>query len=150
MKPTLVLISSFFAVLIISRLFGSWDFILAGNASMAAMLVFTAIGHFVYPRGMVMMLPNIIPYKTAIIYATAVLEILAAVGLLLPATRSLTALLLMLFFIAVLPANINAAFKKVDYRKATYSGNNSNYLWIRIPMQVLFILWVWYFGIFAE
>ena len=150
MKPTLVLISTFIAVLLISRLFGHWNIILAGNASMSAMLVFTAIGHFVYPRGMVMMLPNIIPFKTTVIYATAIIEIFAAIGLLIPATRPLTALLLMLFFITVLPANINAALKKVDFEKANHSGKSTGYLWFRIPLQIVFILWVWYFGIIAE
>lgn len=149
MKPLIVLIASFLAVLVFSRLFGSWNTIFAGNVSMAVMLVFTAIGHFIFPKGMLMMLPMAVPFKRTVVFGTAWLEVAAAIGLLIPATRSLTALLLMLFFISVLPANINAALKKVDFEKADHSGNDISYLWIRIPLQVVFILWVWYFGIIA-
>ncbi len=150
MKPLVVLNASFLAVFLCTGIFGNWNAILAGNVAMAVMMVFTAIGHFVYPRGMVMMLPDIIPFKVTIIYVTACLEILAAIGLIIPATRSLTALLLILFFIMVLPANINAALRKVDFEKADYSGNDKIYLWFRVPLQILFIIWAWYFGIFAE
>ena len=150
MKPLVVLNASFLAIFLCTGLFGTWNAILAGNAAMAAMMVFTAIGHFVFPRGMVMMLPDIIPFKVTIIYVTACLEMLAAIGLLVPATRSSTALMLMFFFIMVLPANINAALKKVNFEKADYSGNDAGYLWFRVPLQIVFILWVWYFGIIAE
>jgi len=150
MKPLIVLNSVFIAVLLISRLFGSWNYILAGNAAMSAMLVFTAIGHFLYPRGMAMMLPDFIPFKKSVVYISAVLEVAAAIGLLIPEARAITSLLLMLFFITVLPANINAAIKKVDFERGDHSGRDVNYLWFRIPLQVVFVLWVWYFGIIAE
>jgi hypothetical protein len=46
-----------------------------------------------------------------------------------------------------LSANINAAIHKVDYEKATYEGPGISYLWFRIPLQLLFIAWVAYFGL---
>jgi uncharacterized membrane protein len=150
MKPLLVLNSVFIFVLLFSRLFGTWNYIFAGNAAMAAMLLFTAIGHFVFPRGMVMMLPDFVPYKKSIVFLTGVLEFVAAIGLLVAATRHMTSLFLMFFFIMVLPANINAAIKKVDFQKADHSGKGIDYLWFRIPLQIVFFLWVWYFGIIAE
>lgn len=117
---------------------------------MAAMLLFTAMGHFVYREGMAMMVPEYVPAKKQLVYLTGVMEILFAVGLLIPDARRLAADLLILFFLLILPANINAAQKSVNYRKATYEGYGVSYLWLRIPMQVFFILWVAYFGMIVK
>jgi uncharacterized membrane protein len=59
----------------------------------------------------------------------------------------LTAWLLILFFFLILPANINAAVNKIDYQKGTTDGNGLNYLWFRVPLQVFFIAWVYFFGV---
>src|SRR5258708_7020907 len=45
---------------------------LAGRIAMAAMLVFTAIGHFAFVDGMTMMMPEIFPFKKQIVYLTGV------------------------------------------------------------------------------
>lgn len=151
MKPFIVLILVFFLVLFpFYWIEGSWSFILAGNIAMAAMLVFTAIGHFVFWQGMVLMVPQMLPAKRALVYITGILEILFAAGLCIPATRRLAADLLILFFLMVLPANINAAQKSVDFQKATYDGKGVGYLWLRIPLQIIFIIWAAYFGIILE
>lgn len=114
---------------------------------MSAMLLFTAIGHFAFPKGMSMMIPKIIPLKTMFVYLTALIEIAAAVGLMVPSFRHISAILLIVFFICILPANINAAVNKVDFEKGTYTGSGLNYLWFRIPLQVLFIAWIVYFSL---
>jgi hypothetical protein len=49
MKPLAVLLIVFCIVMPVTRLAGgAWDYVLSGNIAMAAMLLFTAIGHFVY------------------------------------------------------------------------------------------------------
>lgn len=151
MKPLAVLIIVFFVVMGVTRLAeGTWDYILSGNIAMAAMLLFTAMGHFVYREGMAMMVPEYVPAKKQLVYLTGVMEIMFAAGLCIPDTRRLTADLLILFFLLVLPANINAAQKSVDYQKADYQGRGAGYLWLRIPMQVFFIIWVAYFGMIVK
>lgn len=117
---------------------------LAGRIAMAAMLVLTSIGHFMFNKGMSMMLPDFIPYKNEIIYLTGVLELLAAIGLLLPKFQVITGWLLILFFIMILPSNIYAAINHVDLQKATYNGEGPGYLWYRIPLQVFYIAWVYF------
>ena len=145
MKPLVVLLCVFGVALgLIKLLSGDFDFALAGNIAMAAMLVFTAIGHFAFSKGMAMMMPDVIPFKKAIVYLTGVIEIAAAIGLLIPSLRLLTGWLLILFFIAILPANINAAMKNIDYQKADNNGDGMNYLWFRIPLQIFFIAWVYF------
>jgi uncharacterized membrane protein len=144
MKPLLILISVFLISLVsIILLSGDYNFALAARIAMSAMLLFTAIAHFVFAKGMSMMLPDFIPYKTAVIWLTGFIEIAAAIGLLIPQIRIITAWLLIVFLILILPANIYAATKQIDYQKGTFDGNGTTYLYFRIPLQLLFIIWVY-------
>jgi len=122
---------------------GGYNFALSGRIAMAAMLVFTAIGHVLFTKGMSMMLPEAIPYKIELVYLTGIVELIAAIGLLLPRFRVMTAWWLIAFFILLLPANIYAAVKHVDLLKATFEGNGLSYLWYRIPLQLFFVSWVY-------
>jgi len=151
MKPLAVLLVVFCVVMTISRLSGGdWDYVLSGNIAMAAMLLFTAIAHFVYREGMAMMVPEYLPAKKQLVYLTGIMEALFAIGLCIPDARRLAADLLILFFLLILPANINAAQNRVDYQKANNQGHGVGYLWLRIPMQVFFILWAAYFGMIVK
>lgn len=105
------------------------------------MLVFTAIAHFVFTKGMTMILPDTIAYKNEVIYLTGIIERLAAIGIFIPGLRLITAWLLIAFFILILPANIYAAIKQIDYQKGTFTGHGPVYLWFRIPLQIMFIFW---------
>ncbi|MBN9297734.1 MAG: hypothetical protein J0I41_12010 [Filimonas sp.] len=148
MKPILVLIGTFLLSVIISRIAtGDIHLAFSGNLAMCMMLFLTATGHFLFPTGMTMMLPPIIPFKKMIIYLTGIFEIIAGVALLFPAARIVTGWLLLAFFILILPANIYAAYKHVNLEQATYEGPGLNYLWFRVPEQILFIGWVYYFSI---
>lgn len=111
---------------------------------MAVMLLFTAIAHFVFTTGMAMMLPAFVPFKKGMVYFTGVVEVLAAIGLLLDAWFANTGLLLILFFMVMLPANIYAALHHIDYEKATTDGRGPAYLWFRVPLQLFFIAWVYF------
>lgn len=142
MKPLIVLFVVFALVLLAIRLKkGEYMPAFSGRIAMSAMLLFTAMGHFKFPDGMAMMVPEIFPFKLLLVYLTGFLEIAAAVGLLLPKFRRITGWLLIIFFLLVLPANIHAALHQVNYEQATYDGPGPSYLWIRVPMQILFMLW---------
>src|SRR5690606_1992291 len=124
-----------------------YDFAWAGRIAMSAMLLFTAVGHFAFTEGMAMMIPSFVPFKEEMVYFTGLIEIAAAVGLLVPRLSRLTAWLLIAFFILVLPANIYAALQHVDYQNATFDGQGPTYLWFRIPLQLFFIIWVYFAAI---
>jgi uncharacterized membrane protein len=148
MAPLIVLLIGFIiSLLLLKWKTKSFNYALAGRIAMAIMLLFTAIGHFMYTEGMSMMIPAFIPNKTGIVYATGILEILFAIGLLLPSTSVVTGWLLVLFFIFILPGNIYAAQHQVNYQQADYNGPGLSYLWFRIPLQVLFILWTYFSAI---
>lgn len=147
MKPLFVLLLSFVLALVTLKLMnGSWNYSLAGNIAMGLMLLFTAIGHFAFTKGMEMMLPDFIPVKKFMVLITGIIEAAAAVGLLIPSLRLMTSWLLILFFVLILPANIYAALKQVDYQKGSHSGPGKTYLWFRVPLQLFFIAWVYVFN----
>lgn len=149
MKPFFVLFVGFIVSVIGTRFLGNdFNLAIAGRIAMTLMLLFTAIGHFVFKKGMAMMIPKPIPFKTEIVFLTGIIEIFAAIGLLISSLSVLTAWLLIVFFVLILPANIYAAANSIDYQKGTFDGKGLNYLWLRIPLQVLYIVWVYIFTIF--
>lgn len=116
---------------------------------MAIMLLFTSVAHFAFNKGMAMMLPPVIPSRQLIVYVTGVLEIILAIGLLIPSLQVAAGWITILFFIVLLPANIYAASNYVNYEKASRDGKGPAYLWLRVPMQVLFIAWMYFSAIYA-
>jgi Predicted membrane protein len=146
MKPLFVLICVFAASLIGTRVFKRrFDYKLAGRIALAVMLLFTSMGHFVFTEGMTIMLPDFVPFRTELVYLTGIIEILAAAGMFIPRLRRITGILLMFFFVLVLPSNIYAAVKHVNYETGTFDGQGISYLWFRIPFQVLLIWWTYFF-----
>jgi uncharacterized membrane protein len=143
MATEITLLGTFLMALVILRI--SWkrfEPALSARIGMAAMLTLTGIAHFFFTKGMVMMLPAFVPMKTMIIYLTGVLELIAAIGLLMPKYQVRTAWGLIVFLILLLPANVYAAVQHVNLEAATYDGAGPQYLWYRIPLQILFIAWV--------
>jgi uncharacterized membrane protein len=103
--------------------------------ALSLMLVFTGVSHFTFMKeDFVRMMPASIPWPRTMVYFTGICEIAGAVGLLLPEFRTVAAYALIAFFLAVLPANIHAARAGVTLR-----GKPATSLWLRIPMQILFI-----------
>lgn len=146
MKPLFVLIGVFVCLLAGTRIFKAEpDYILAGAVGLSAMLLFTALGHFMYTRGMSAMLPGFVPLRTQLVYLTGLIEIVAAIGIFIHAFKKLTGILLIIFFILILPANIYAAMKHLNYETGSTDGKGLSYLWFRIPFQVLLIWWTYYF-----
>jgi len=144
MKPLIVLLVSFtLALLIIKLISKTYDFRRSARIAMALMLVFTAIAHFAFTKGMAMMIPAFIPYKTSVVYVTGVFEVLLGISLLIPKLKYITGWALILFLLLILPANIYASIHQVNYQKGTFDGNGLTYLWFRIPLQLLFIVWTY-------
>jgi uncharacterized membrane protein len=138
----------FVTVILIQKLFiKKLDLSLAGRIALSAMLIVTAVGHFRFLEGMTMMLPPFLPFKREIVLFTGVLEILAAITLLVPRWQRFTSIFLIAFFILIVPANIYASLHHVNYQTATFDGKGPEYLWIRIPLQLFFIVWARYFGL---
>ncbi len=152
MKLLTILFTTFILALLATRIFQSdWNFLFSGNLGMAVFIIFTGFSHFKFQKGMAMMIPDFIPAKLFWVYITGIIEIAAGVGLMIPSIRELTAVLLIVFYVLVFVANINSSRKKINIFKADFTGPGMNYLYKeRIPMQIILIVWTWYFGIYLN
>jgi uncharacterized membrane protein len=117
---------------------------LRGRLSLAALFIFTGVSHFAMPEDLAQLLPPSFPLRMELISVTGVLEILGAIGLLIPRLARLASIGLILFLLGVLPANIYAAFNYVAFGAHELGPI---YLLARIPFQVFLMGWAYYFGI---
>ena len=116
-------------------LFSTW--LSSARVALATMFLFTASSHFApTKKDLIAMVPPGVPRPDLLVFVTGVAELLGAVGLLIPATRFWAASGLMLLLVLMLPANVSAAKRGVRLR-----GRPATPLWLRIPMQALFITW---------
>lgn len=148
MKPLIVLLCSFILSLLALRIFTKLlDFQLAARIAMCCMLLFTAVGHFIFTEGMVAMVPPFVPFKKEVVFLTGIIEMLFAFCLLFPSYQKLTGWLLIVFFILILPANIKAALEEINYQTGQMDGPGTKYLWFRTPLQLFFMFWVYFASI---
>jgi uncharacterized membrane protein len=104
------------------------------------MFLFTGVAHFTRARHeMARMVPSALGNAMVIIYFTGACEIVGAIGILIPRTRTLAGILLMLFLIAVFPANVKAARERL-----TVAGRPATPLAPRTAMQIVFIALIWW------
>ncbi len=115
-----------------------------GRIATTSVFLFTGIGHFLQSKPMSAMIPLQVPksFRLPIIYASGVFEIVAAIAVLVPGWSRTVGILLCLFLIAVLPANIDAAIRRVQFGG---HGTGPNYLLVRVPLQILLLCWIYWF-----
>lgn len=144
MVPLVVLV----VVTVLARLAGQLiaglrDWAAATRIGLAVMFCFTASAHFSSMReDLIRMVPPSVPYPELMVTFTGVCEILGAIGLLVRRTRRLAAAALIVFLLAVLPANIHAATSGVTLR-----GQPPTPLVPRIALQALFVGLLWWSGV---
>jgi uncharacterized membrane protein len=147
MKPLIVLLTAFGLTAAVCKVAtGLWQVHASGNIAMGVMLLFTAMGHFKFTQGMTMMIPSVIPYKVTLVYLTGVAEIALGIALFFPALRLVAGIALITLLILLLPANIWAAMRQINFETGGH-GKGPSYLIFRIPLQLFFIGWIWYFAI---
>src|SRR5215475_4126614 len=86
----------------------NWAWCLRGG--LALMFLFTASAHWGKQRtDLIAMVPRAFRRPDLMVSATGVLEILGALGLLIPATAPIAAACLAMLLVALFPANVRAA-----------------------------------------
>ena len=137
MLPFLVLIAG----TMILRAFGAagiaaldhWTICLRGG--LAIMFLLTASAHWGKRRAdLIRMVPTALPRPALIVTITGLLEIVGALGLLLPVTAPAAAACLAVLLVAMFPANVRAARHNV-----TIGGRKATALPLRVFLQVVFI-----------
>jgi uncharacterized membrane protein len=99
--------------------------------------VFAGLMHFLIPRAYESIVPDYVPARRRIVYLSGVAEIAGGAGVMHPRTRRVGAWWSVATLLAVFPANVHMALNPERYRVP--GGRLSLYL--RLPVQVLFIAW---------
>jgi uncharacterized membrane protein len=116
MAPFVVLVGLFLLLSVLGHfsVFGPYDWWTSLRVALAGMFLLTASAHWGRRRqDLVRMVPPALPHPELLVTVTGVLEILGAVGLMHPATAPYAALGLSVMLIAVFPANVHGAQKKL-------------------------------------
>ncbi len=104
-------------------------------------LFFIAAGmnHFVHPAFYLKMMPPYLPWHAALVYLSGALEILLGALVLFPRFTQVAGFGLIALLVAVFPANVYMA-----QNSHLFPEFSPKALWIRLPFQLVFILWAWW------
>lgn len=111
--------------------------------SLAVLMVFAGVWHFVAPGFFTVMVPPQLPWPLALVLISGAAEIGLGLGLLHPRLRPLSAKGLIALYIAVFPANLYMALAEIPL-----AGIRTEpwILWARLPLQAVFIAWAYAAG----
>jgi uncharacterized membrane protein len=137
MVPFIVLFVLFVVLSVLGQLhlpfpFGWWTSL---RLALAGMFLLTASAHWGKRRpDLIQMVPPAFPRPDLLVTITGVLEILGAIGLMLPSVARYAALGLSLMLLAVFPANVHAARNRL-----TIGGRQVPALLPRAFLQLVFL-----------
>jgi len=107
---------------------------------LAVLFIVAGVAHFTFLRkDFAQIVPPIFPNPYGIVLFTGFLEILGGIGLLIPQTRYWTGIALILYLIAVFPANIYGAQNRIPIL-----GKSHPSIRVRLPFQILLIVLIWW------
>ncbi|GAB4015331.1 DoxX family protein [Spirosoma koreense] len=105
----------------------------------AFVYIAAGLNHFLNPKMYLAIMPPYLPAHPFLVSVSGVAEVVLGLGLLLPATRSLSAWGLILLLVAVFPANVYMATSN-RFRKFP-----AWLRWARLPLQGGLIWWAYQF-----
>jgi len=113
---------------------------LVSPIAVATMFIVAGTLHFLRPGPYAGIVPPKLPHPLALVYLSGVAELAGGIGVLVPRVRVLAGRGLVLLLIAVFPANVQML---ASARAAGAPPWFEATLWLRLPLQVLLIAWVW-------
>ena len=111
------------------------DHIIASIFGFAFILV--GISHFRNPQIFVEIVPPFLPFALFLVYLTGVMEIAGGIGIIYPGSRLITGRLLVLFLLAVFPANLYMWFADVPFNGTLLTTHQHM---LRAGIQVVLII----------
>lgn len=114
-----------------------------GSILLACVFITGGLLHLLRPDLYKPVMPSWLPAHDLLILISGVAEILGGVGLLIPRIRRVASLGLTMLLIAVVPANVEM-LRVYQLRGAPWWA--ISLLWIRLPLQLALIWWVWKTG----
>jgi len=111
---------------------------------LGAFFVVAGANHFRSPEIYLGMMPGWLPSPLLLVNISGIAEIAGGVGVLIPATRQFSGWGLIALLIAVFPANLHVAMQghMPGFALSPFA------LWLRLPLQLVLIVWVWWTSIF--
>jgi uncharacterized membrane protein len=103
---------------------------------LGAVMIAAGLNHFFNPRFYTQIMPPYLPLHLELVYVSGLMEVLGGVLLLVPATRTVGAWVLVATFVLVFPANLHMALNTQQF-----SSIPAWLLWARLPLQALLIAW---------
>ena len=144
MAPLIVLLVAWPLFRVVAFAVG-WEQVDSRSAALrfafATMFVFTAVSHF-HPKSrpdLILMVPVIMPVPHVLVTVTGILELLGAIGLVLPQSAAVSAYGLIALLLAMLPANVRAARAGL-----MVVGRRATPLMFRVPLQLVWIGALWW------
>lgn len=108
---------------------------------MVILYVGAGINHFMHPDFYISIMPPYIPMHATMVAVSGVAEVVLGLLLISAQTRKWAAILITLMLIVFTPVHIfmlEQAYKVTNYRVSILNA------WIRLLLQPLLILWVWW------
>jgi uncharacterized membrane protein len=111
---------------------------MAPHARLGGFFLFAGLMHFLKPRPYIAIVPDALPRKREIVFASGVAEMAGGAAVLVPATRRLAGWWLIATLLAIFPANVEMAVHAERFERFPPAA-----LWARLPLQGLLIAWAW-------
>ena len=105
-----------------------------------AFFVLAGANHFAMPRYYRRIVPPGFGDPNTVVVVSGVAEIAGGVGVLVPSTRRLAGLALIVLLAAVFPANVHMAVNAEQFQNLRVPRWA---LWLRLPLQPLMAWWTW-------
>lgn len=113
--------------------------------ALSAFFCFAGVMHFLHPAPFVRAVPDYLPNALVLVYVSGFFEIAGGLGILIKKLRKAAAWGLIALLVAVFPANIHMALHPdffPEFPPAIF--------WLRLPLQFLFIYWVYRAAIYKS
>ena len=114
---------------------------LAAKVLLGVFFILAGIGHFVRPGVYLKIMPPYLPWPLGLVYLSGVCEVGLGILVLIPRYTRWAAWGLIALLIAVFPANVHMAL-----HPELYSQIPPAVLWLRLPLQGVFIAWAYAFA----
>ena len=98
--------------------------------------ILIGIEHFREPQKFVDIVPKYMPFALFLVYLTGVMEIAGGLGIIYPETREITGRLMVLFLLAIYPANFNMWINDIPYNGTRLTTQGHLF---RLSIQILLI-----------
>ena len=109
---------------------------MAGVVLLGVFFIAAGVNHFVHAALYARIVPPWLPNAPLLVVISGTCEILGGIGVLIPATRRVAGVGLVVLLLAVFPANVQMALHPALYRDL---GTETEFL-IRLPLQIVLLV----------